>query len=160
MAALRSVSSPSCVADLRERTRSPRFWVVLVGMMVAALVVLSRAGCRPYMIVAVHGGERGAYSSAWVGMVLATVFSTLLSLCGFYLVRGTLVRDIDTRVWQLLVATPMTRARLSAGEVGEPHGRVRADRRRLRWRWAWWRSGCAPRTAASTCSNWSSRCWC
>ena len=42
-------------------------------------------------------------------MVLAMAFSTLLSLGGFYLVRGTLVRDIDTRVWQLLVATPMTR---------------------------------------------------
>jgi hypothetical protein len=43
-------------------------------------------------------------------MVLALEFSTLLSLAGFYLVRGTLTRDIDTRVWQLLVATPMTRA--------------------------------------------------
>jgi hypothetical protein len=42
-------------------------------------------------------------------MVLGLVLSTWLSLIGFYLVRGTLTRDIDTRVWQLLVATPMTR---------------------------------------------------
>ena len=95
-------------ADLRERTRSPRFWVVLIGMMIAAWWCFPRPDAS-YLIVAAHGGERGAYSSAWVGMVLATVYSTLLSLCGFYLVRGTLVRDIDTRVWQLLVATPMTR---------------------------------------------------
>jgi len=37
------------------------------------------------------------------------MYSTMLSLIGFYLVRGTLVRDFDTRVWQLLVATQMTR---------------------------------------------------
>ncbi len=107
MAALRRFLA-ILVADLRERTRSPRFWVVLVGMMIAAWWCFPRPDAS-YLIVAAHGGERGFYSSAWVGMVLATVFSTLLSLCGFYVVRGTLVRDIDTRVWQLLVATPMTR---------------------------------------------------
>jgi hypothetical protein len=96
------------LADLRERTRSVRFWVILVGMILA----ISR--CFPpidahYVIVALHGGERGYYSSAWVGLIVAMMFSSLFSLGGFYLVRGTLVRDIDTRVWQLLVATPMTR---------------------------------------------------
>lgn len=96
------------VADLRERTRGPRFWVVLGLVMVAAW------WCFPpleagYTTVAVRGYARGEYSSAWVGMVMAMEFSTLLSLGGFYLVRGTLVRDIETRVWQLLVATPMTR---------------------------------------------------
>jgi len=96
------------LADLRERTRSPRFWVVLGLMMVASWLCFPPPGAG-YMILSIHGSERGLYSSAWVGMVLASVFSTLLSLCGFYLVRGTLVRDIDTRVWQLLVATPMTR---------------------------------------------------
>ncbi len=96
------------LADLRERTRSPRFWVVLGLMVVASWLCFPPPGAN-YMILSIHGSERGFYSSAWVGMVLASVFSTLLSLCGFYLVRGTLVRDIDTRVWQLLVATPMTR---------------------------------------------------
>ena len=96
------------LADLRERTRSARFWVILLGM------ILAISQCFPpmdahYLIVALHGGERGYYSSAWVGMVVAMMFNTLFSLGGFYLVRGTLVRDIDTRVWQLLVATPMTR---------------------------------------------------
>ena len=96
------------LADLRERTRSPRFWVVLGLMVVASWLCFPPPGAG-YMILSIHGSERGFYSSAWVGMVLASVFSTLLSLCGFYLVRGTLVRDIDSRVWQLLVATPMTR---------------------------------------------------
>jgi hypothetical protein len=96
------------LADLRERTRSPRFWVLL------ALTMIGTWKCFPapeahYLVVNIGHGQRGAYSSAWVGMVLAMVYSSLLSLGGFYVVRGTLVRDIETRVWQLLVATPMTR---------------------------------------------------
>ncbi|MFA6985957.1 MAG: ABC transporter permease subunit [Arenimonas sp.] len=96
------------LADLRERTRSPRFWVLLL------LIVAGTWRCFPtvdagYMVLSLNGGLRGEYSSAWVGMVLAMVYSSLLSLGGFYVVRGTLVRDIETRVWQLLVATPMTR---------------------------------------------------
>jgi len=42
-------------------------------------------------------------------MGLGLIYSTFLNLFGFYLVRGTLTRDIETRVWQLLVTTPMTR---------------------------------------------------
>lgn len=95
-------------ADLRDRTRSARFWVVLAG--VGALTWW----CFPaidagYMTVGLGDHARGAYSSAWIGMVIALMYGTLLSLVGFYLVRGTLVRDFETRVWQLLVATPMTR---------------------------------------------------
>ena len=96
------------VADLRERSRSTRFWVVLAG--VAALTWW----CFPsidagYITVGLGDHARGAYSSAYIGMVIALMYATLLSLVGFYLVRGTLVRDFETRVWQLLVATPMTR---------------------------------------------------
>lgn len=97
------------LADLRARTRTPRFWVVLVGMMVAAWYCVPGPDA-PLTVLMLWGGARGYYSSAWVGMVLAMAFNLLLNLGGFYLVRGTLVRDIETRVWQLLVATPMTRA--------------------------------------------------
>ncbi|WP_428310389.1 hypothetical protein [Hydrocarboniphaga sp.] len=96
------------IADLRQRSRALRFWVVL------AVIAVLTWWCFPslqagYMTVSLGSGVRGYYSSAWVGMVLALMYSTALSLFGFYLVRGTLVRDFDTRVWQLLVATPMTR---------------------------------------------------
>ena len=96
------------VADLRERTRTPRFWIML------GIVVVATWWCFPpleagYRILSVRGGDRGYYSSAWIGMTLAMVYASLLTLGGFYVVRGNLVRDIDTRVWQLLVATPMTR---------------------------------------------------
>lgn len=94
-------------ADFRERSRGTRFWVV------AVLVGIATWWCFPpadagYVTVGV-GGARGAYSSAWIGMVLALMYASMLSLAGFYIVRGTVSRDFETRVWQLLVATPMTR---------------------------------------------------
>jgi hypothetical protein len=95
-------------ADLRERSRGVRFWVVLGGMMLLAWWCFPSPEAS-HRIFTVTGGARADYSSAWVGMVLAMAFSLALNLGGFYLVRGTLVRDIETRVWQLLVATPMTR---------------------------------------------------
>ena len=95
-------------ADLRERSRGVRFWVVLGGMMLLAWWCFPSPEAT-HRIFTVTGGARADYSSAWVGLVLAMAFSLALNLGGFYLVRGTLVRDIETRVWQLLVATPMTR---------------------------------------------------
>ncbi|WP_339826802.1 ABC transporter permease subunit [uncultured Arenimonas sp.] len=94
-------------ADFRERSRSTRFWVVLCGVGIATwwLFPGSDAGYVTFGV----GDARGLYSSAWVGMVLGMLYASMLSLFGFYIVRGTLSRDFETRVWQLLVATPMTR---------------------------------------------------
>ena len=96
------------LADLRERSRSRQFWIVLAAMMLLAWWSLPPQEAA-YRILVLDSGTRGQFSSAWVGMVLAMAFNLTLNLGGFYLVRGTLVRDIETRVWQLLVATPMTR---------------------------------------------------
>ncbi len=95
-------------ADLKERSRSVRFWVVL-GLACLLTWLCFPSVASGYSTVSIGGGARGIYSSAWVGMSTALVMSTCLSLLGFYVVRGTLIRDLDTRVWQLLVATPMTR---------------------------------------------------
>lgn len=97
------------VADLRERSRSPRFWIVL-ALVTAATWWSFPARDAGYLTVSFNGEMRGEYSSAWIGTVVAMLCGTFLSLLGFYLIRGTLTRDIETRVWQLLVATPMTRA--------------------------------------------------
>lgn len=95
-------------ADVRERMRTPRFWVVL------AFMAWATWWCFPplesgYSTLSLGDGSRGRYSSAWAGMGLGLIYSCFLNLFGFYLVRGTLTRDIETRVWQLLVTTPMTR---------------------------------------------------
>lgn len=95
-------------ADLLERTRSTRFWVIQAMLCIASWWSFPTME-KEYVVLAVNGHLRGEYSSAWIGMVVA-MLSVWLSLIGFYLVRGTLVRDFETRVWQLLVATPLTRS--------------------------------------------------
>lgn len=94
-------------ADLLARIRTTRFWLAIGAIAVAAWWCFPPLGAS-YMMLGLNGQYRGRYSSAWIGMVLSMT-SIWLSLVGFYLVRGTLARDIDTRVWQLLVATPLRR---------------------------------------------------
>ena len=77
------------LADLRERTRTPRFWALLAAMVVASWYCFP-APEKQYLVLAVDEGLRGAYSSAWIGLALAMVYSLLLGLGGFYVVRGTL----------------------------------------------------------------------
>ena len=96
------------LADLRERTRALRFWVILA--IVAGLTWWCFPAAESQQVAVGIGDARGRYSSAWAGLTLGLMYSTMLAWLGFYLVRGTLVRDFDSRVWQLLVATPMTRA--------------------------------------------------
>lgn len=97
------------LADLRQRLRAPRTWVLM-----AVLAAASWWSFPPieadYLTVSFADGARARYSSAWVGLVIASIYGALLSLAGFYIVRGTVVRDLETGVWQLLVATPMNRA--------------------------------------------------
>lgn len=108
MSALRAATA-LLHADLRQRMRTPRFWLLVVGL--AALMWW----CFPpasadFLTVSIGDNMRGRYSSAWIGMVIALMYSTVLSLAGFYLVRGTVTRDLETRVWQLLVVTTMSRS--------------------------------------------------
>ncbi|HEX3663499.1 MAG TPA: hypothetical protein VHU89_18835 [Acidobacteriaceae bacterium] len=56
------------------------------------------------------GDYRGVYNSAWVGALMGIVTSSLLSLAGFYIVKGSILRDEQTRVGQILAATPMSKS--------------------------------------------------
>lgn len=110
MTALRIIAAIA-LADLRQRLRAPRTWVVLVALAAASWWSFPPIEAD-YLTVSIGGaaGARAHYSSAWIGMVLAAIQGAMLSLAGFYVVRGTLVRDLETGAWQLLVATPMNRA--------------------------------------------------
>jgi hypothetical protein len=55
------------------------------------------------------GEYRGVYNSAWVGALMGVVTSAFLSLVGFYIVKGSILRDEQTRVGQILAATPMSK---------------------------------------------------
>ncbi|RYF03914.1 MAG: hypothetical protein EOO78_05860 [Oxalobacteraceae bacterium] len=94
-------------ADLLERVRSVRFWFVIAATVGLTWLCFPPADAH-YIVVGINTNHRGTYSSAWTGMVLA-MLSIWSSLVGFYLVRGNLRRDIDTRVWELLEVTPLGR---------------------------------------------------
>lgn len=108
MTALLRATAAICAADLRQRLRSPRFWILLAALG-ASMWWCFPAATEDFLTVSVGDGMRGRYSSAWVGMIVALMYSASLSVAGFYVVRGTVARDLETRVWQLLVATQMRR---------------------------------------------------
>lgn len=110
MTALRIIAAIA-LADLRQRLRVPRTWVVLVALAIASWWSFPPIEAD-YLTVSIGGaaGARAHYSSAWIGLVIAAIQGAMLSLAGFYVVRGTVVRDLETGAWQLLVATPMNRA--------------------------------------------------
>jgi hypothetical protein len=103
---LRSVAAV-LVADLRQRLRAPRTWVVIAAL--AALMWWCFPAYESHYVTMSIDGMRARYSSAWIGMIVALVYAATLTLFGFFLVRGSLVRDFETRTWQLLVATTMSR---------------------------------------------------
>ena len=103
---LRSVAAV-LAADVRQRLRAPQTWLVMAGL--AALMWWCFPALESRYLTVSIDGMRGRYNSAWIGMIVALIYSMALSLFGFFLVRGTLVRDFETRAWQLLVATTMRR---------------------------------------------------
>lgn len=89
-------------ADFLERTRRYSFLVTL-----AAALYLAYAVATEKMWIVVGNGYRGVYNSAWIGVLMTVCCSTFLSLAGFYIVKNSVQRDTDTRVGQILAATPM-----------------------------------------------------
>jgi len=91
-------------ADFLERTRRYSFLVTL-----ASALYLAYAVATEKVWIVVGNGYRGVYNSAWIGALMAICCSTFLSLVGFYIVKNSVQRDVDTRVGQILAATPMRR---------------------------------------------------
>src|SRR5271168_3755633 len=89
-------------ADFLERVRRYSFLVTL-----AAALWLAYGVAAEKVWIVVGNGYRGVYNSAWIGALMATCCSTFLSLAGFYIVKNSIQRDSDTRVGQILAATPM-----------------------------------------------------
>ena len=89
-------------ADFLERVRRYSFLVTLAGALWLAYGVAAEK-----VWIVIGNGYRGVYNSAWIGALMATCCSTFLSLAGFYIVKNCVQRDADTRVGQILAATPM-----------------------------------------------------
>jgi len=89
-------------ADFLERVRRYSFLVTL-----AAALYLAYGVATEKVWIVVGDGYRGVYNSAWIGVLMSICCSTFLSLAGFYIVKNSVQRDSDTRVGQILAATPM-----------------------------------------------------
>ncbi len=91
------------LADFRDRVRRRSFLAVM-----AAAAFLGLQAIQGHVLVVV-GGRTGEPSSAWAGALMTMVAATFLSLAGFWVVKGSIARDRETGVGQILAATPMSK---------------------------------------------------
>jgi hypothetical protein len=90
------------LADFRERTRRSGFFVTMLGILFLGYLVIT----GKYSIQ--FGEFRPIYDSAWIGSLMAVCSSIILTIFGFYLVKGSIKRDRRTEVGQIIAATPMS----------------------------------------------------
>jgi hypothetical protein len=60
---------------------------------------------------------RGVYTSAWVGTLMVMSVNCFLTLAGFYIVKNSIERDRQTRVGEILAATPLRRTTYVFGKA-------------------------------------------
>ena len=97
-------------ADFLERVRRYSFLVML-----GAVVFLGYQAAIGNIRVQL-GDYRGEFNSAWVGSMLSIIASFFLGWFGFYLVKGSLARDRETGVGQIMATTPLTRPLYTLGK--------------------------------------------
>jgi hypothetical protein len=98
------------LADCRERVRRYSFLLTLVGALYLAYAVIVGDFTLSF------GGYRGAYNSAYVGLQMAMVALSILSLAGFYVVKNTVDRDRQTHVGEVLATTPISKLHYMLGK--------------------------------------------
>lgn len=98
-------------ADFLERVRRYSFLFTLAFALY--LGYLATAG----NLVLQVGNMRGIFNSAWIGALLAMVAGSFISLAGFYFVKNTIDRDRQTRVGQILAATPISNFTYALGKA-------------------------------------------
>jgi len=90
-------------ADFLERVRRYSFLVML------GLVVFLGYQTAIGNMALELGQYRGEYNSAWVGAMMSLIATFFLGWFGFYLVKGSVARDRETGVGQIMATTPLTR---------------------------------------------------
>ncbi len=90
-------------ADFFERVRRYSFLVML------GLVVFLGYQTAIGNIALELGLYRGEFNSAWVGAMMSLIATFFIGWFGFYLVKGSVARDRETGVGQIMATTPLTR---------------------------------------------------
>jgi hypothetical protein len=98
-------------ADFLERVRRYSFFVILAATVwLGYLVGTGKLGLW-------IGGARGVFNSAWIGTAMALVINSFLALFGFYIVKGSVDRDRQTGVGQILATTPLSKPLYTLGKA-------------------------------------------
>jgi ABC-2 family transporter protein len=90
-------------ADFLERVRRYSFLVML------GLVVFLGYQTAIGNMALELGLYRGEFNSAWVGAMMSLIATFFIGWFGFYLVKGSIARDRETGVGQIMATTPLTR---------------------------------------------------
>jgi hypothetical protein len=90
-------------ADFLERVRRYSF-LVMLGL--AVLLGYQTAIGNVRLLL---GDYRGEFNSAWVGAMMSVIATFFVGWFGFYVVKGSVARDRETGVGQIMATTPMTR---------------------------------------------------
>lgn len=98
-------------ADFLERIRG---YGILVTLGLTLFLGYSIASGQLTLVIGQH--YRGVLNAAWVGGLVATMVNFFLGLFGFYLVKGSVERDYQTGVGQILASTPLTRPLYTLGK--------------------------------------------
>jgi hypothetical protein len=91
-------------ADFLERTRRYSF-LIMLGL----VMWLGYAAASGQMIMRIYPNYTGEPNSAWVGTLMALTVTFFLGWFGFYLIKGSVARDYETGVGQIMATTPLTR---------------------------------------------------
>lgn len=90
-------------ADFLERVRRYSFLIML-----GAVVFLGYQTAIGNLSLELDQ-YRGEFNSAWVGAMMSVIATFIVGWGGFFLVKGSLARDRETGVGQILATTPLTR---------------------------------------------------
>ena len=97
-------------ADFLERVRRYSF-LVMLGL-VLFLGYQTAIGNLSLEL----GTYRGEFNSAWVGAMMSLIATFFIGWFGFYIVKGSVARDHETGVGQIMATTPLTRLNYLLGK--------------------------------------------
>ncbi len=89
--------------DYLQRTRSYTFLITLCVSIAISYTFIPSPNAN-YSTIRV-AGYIGYYNAAWFGYVTTVMSCTFLCLIGFYLVNGSIKKDLDTKIGQIIASS-------------------------------------------------------
>src|SRR5512143_2860996 len=97
-------------ADFLERVRRYSF-LVMLGLVILLGYQTAIGNVRLQL-----GSYRGEFNSAWIAGMISIIATFFLGWFGFYVVKGSVARDRETGVGQIMATTPMSRPAYMLGK--------------------------------------------